>query len=53
MAGIRSADVACRRFSVTIVSDDGGKGMGRIVEDVSADEDDSDSDSTERDVYLQ
>jgi hypothetical protein len=53
MAGIRSADVAYRGFSVTIVSDDGGKGMGRIVEDVSADEDDSDSDSTERDVYLQ
>lgn len=46
MAMIRSADVACRGFSVTIVGEVESKGMERDVEDISADEDDSDS--TER-----
>jgi hypothetical protein len=43
MVKIREADVACRGFSVTIVNTDESEGGERKVEDVSADEVDSDS----------
>ncbi|KAG0645974.1 Sterol uptake control 2 [Hyphodiscus hymeniophilus] len=40
---IRTADAACRGFSVTIVSGDKGERMEARLEDVSSDDDDSDS----------
>ena len=43
MVKIREADATCRRFSVTIVSADLNEEVTSKVEDVSADEDDSDS----------
>ena len=43
MVGVRDADIACRGFSVTIISEDGEAGGSSAVRDVSEDDEDSDS----------
>jgi hypothetical protein len=43
MVNIRSADIACRGFSVTIVNDDESVGKESKLEDIFTDEEDSDT----------
>ena len=51
MVKIREADATCRGFSVTIISVDSNEEVRSKVEDVSADEDDSDSTEVAGEVH--